>query len=82
MKRRKSIARISAIVCLFCAVSMHVFAGGGKDEAQTEVESSSILTNIAQGDFKQMDVPLLDGIAYFQASIYGSRCGKPVRTLS
>ena len=70
MKRHMSMVRISAIVCLFCAVSMHVFAGGGKDEAQTEVESSNVLTNIAQGDFKQMDVPLLDGIAYFQASIY------------
>ena len=56
---------VISVLVFFCCVAMG-FASGRKEE----VESNNILTNIAQGEFKQMDVPLLDGIAYFQASVF------------
>jgi hypothetical protein len=28
------------------------------------------LSNLAQGNFKQLDLPLIDGIAYFQSTIW------------
>jgi type IV secretion system protein TrbL len=48
--------RIAVLVFLLCLCAVPVF--------------SFSISNLAQGNFKQLDLPLIDGIAYFQSTIW------------